>query len=201
MLLKLSPWPVGTIETSDFKKGTKLIHNGHPFSVVEFQHVKPGKGNQFTRTRIKNLQTGAVLEVTFRSGEKVEEADVEDKDMTFLYADGDTYHFMDGKTYDQVEISADLLGEKKGYLLPDMAAGIVFWKGRPITVDIPAQVVLEVAHCEPGVRGDTATNVTKPATMETGLEVNVPIFINIGDKIKVETATGNYLERTSIGNG
>lgn len=192
---------MGTIETSAFKKGTKLIHNGQPFTITEFQHVKPGKGNQFTRTKIKNLMTGAVLDVTYRSGEKVEEADVEDKDMTFLYADGDTFHFMDGKTYDQIEVSAEQLGDKKGFLLPDMSCGIVFWKGRPISIDLPNHVELKVEHTEPGVRGDTATNVQKPATLETGVQVNVPIFINIGDTIKVETATGAYLERTSIGNG
>lgn len=189
------------METSDFKKGTKLIHNSQPFTVVDFQHVKPGKGNQFTRTKIKNLQTGAVLEVTYRSGEKIEAADVEDKTMTFLYADGDTYHFMDAKTYEQIEVSGDQLGDKAGFLLPEMACDIVFWQSRPIAIEIPNHVELEIAHTEPGVRGDTATNVMKPATLETGRSINVPLFINIGDKVKVETSTGNYLERTSIGNG
>lgn len=192
---------MATIETSDFKKGTKLIHNGQPFTVVEFQHVKPGKGNQFTRTKIKNLVSGSVLEVTYRSGEKVEAADVEDKEMTFLYADGDTYHFMDGKSYEQVEIAKDLLGEKAGYVLPEMSCDIVFWKSRPITIEIPNQVELKIEHTEPGVKGDTATNVTKPATLETGKTINVPLFINIGDTVKVDTSSGNYLERTSIGNG
>ncbi|MBX2811181.1 MAG: elongation factor P [Myxococcales bacterium] len=192
---------MGTIETSAFKKGTKLIHNGQPYSIADFQHVKPGKGNQFTRTKIKNLVTGSVLEVTYRSGEKVEEADIEDRDMTFLYADGDTFHFMDGKTFEQIEITAEQLGDKKGFLLPDMTCGIVFWKSRPISIDVPNHVELKVEHTEPGVRGDTATNVQKPATLETGVQVNVPIFINIGDTVKVDTATGSYLERTSIGNG
>lgn len=192
---------MGYIETSDFKKGTKLIHNAQPFSVVEFQHVKPGKGNQFTRTKIKNLVSGSVLEVTYRSGEKVEAADVEDKTMTFLYADGETFHFMDGKTFEQIEINAELLGSKKGFLLPDMSCDIVFWKGRPITIEIPNHVELQITHTEPGVRGDTATNVTKPAELETGVQINVPLFINIGDKVKVDTSSGSYLERTSIGNG
>lgn len=192
---------MATIETSDFKKGTKLIHNGQPFSIVEFQHVKPGKGNQFTRTKIKNLVSGAVLEVTYRSGEKVEGADVEDKTMTFLYADGDQYHFMDGKTYEQIEVTADQLGDKKGFLLPEMTCDIVFWKGRPISIDLPNHVELKIEHTEPGVRGDTATNVQKPATLETGVEVSVPLFINIGDTIKVDTSNGQYLERTSIGSG
>ncbi len=192
---------MATIETSSFKKGTKLIHNDQPFSIVEFQHVKPGKGNQFTRTKIRNLVTGSVLEVTYRSGEKVEAADVEDKSMTFLYADGEVYHFMDGKTFEQVEVNGELLAEKKGFILPEMAVGIVFWKGRPISMEIPQHVELRVEHTEPGVRGDTATNVTKPATLETGVQVNVPLFINIGDTIKVDTAAGSYLERTSIGQG
>jgi elongation factor P len=190
---------VATIETSSFKKGTKLIHNGQPFSITEFQHVKPGKGNQFTRTKIKNLVTGAVLEVTYRSGEKVEAADVEDKSMSFLYADGDTYHFMDMKTYEQIEVSGELLGDKQGFILPDMSVDIVFWQGRPISIELPQHVELKVEHTEPGVRGDTATNVTKPATLETQVQVNVPLFINIGDTIKVDTTTGSYLERTSIG--
>ncbi len=185
------------LETSDFRKGVKLIHNGAPFTIVDFQHVKPGKGNAFTRTKIKNLTTGAVLEITYRSGEKIEAADVEDKAMTFLYQDGDSYHFMDAKTYEQVELTAELLGDTKNYLLPETSADVVFWKGRAITIEIPNHVVLAVSHCEPGIRGDTATNVTKPATLETGATVNVPIFINIGDKLKIDTTTGSYIERVS----
>ncbi len=190
---------MATLETSDLRKGVKLIHNTQPFTVVEFQHVKPGKGNQFTRTKIKNLITGAVLEVTYRSGEKIEAADVEDKTMTFLYADTDAFHFMDAKTYDQVELGAELIGDAKNYLLPDMTCGIVFWKGRGISVDIPMHVELKVTETEPGVRGDTATNVTKPATLETGMQVAVPIFINVGDTLRIETSSGNYLERTGRG--
>jgi elongation factor P len=187
-----------TIETSDLKKGVKVIHNEQPYVVVEFQHVKPGKGNAFTRTRIKNLQSGSVLEVTYKSGEKIEAADVEDKTMTFLYAD-EEFHFMDAKTYDQVAISAELLGDLKNFLLPEMSCAVVFWKGRPITVDIPNHVLLKVTHCEPGVRGDTATNVTKPATLETGYQVSVPLFITVGDTVKVDTTTGLYIERTARG--
>ena len=190
---------MGFIETSDFKKGTKLIHNGQPFTVVDFQHVKPGKGNQFTRTKIKNLVSGSVLEVTIRSGEKIEAADVEDKTMQFLYADGDTFHFMDGKTYEQIEVTRELLGDKAGFLLPEMNCDVVFWQNRPITIELPNHVELKIEHTEPGLKGDTATNVTKPATLETGVQVNVPLFINIGDTVKVDTSTGAYLERTSIG--
>ncbi len=187
---------MATLETSDFKKGVKIIHNGVPFVIVDFQHVKPGKGNQFTRTKIKNIQTGAVLDVTYKSGERVEDPEVEDRSMSFLYNDGDTYHFMDQKTYDQVEITAEFLADAVNYLLPEMAVDVVFWKARPLTVQIPQHVELKVAHCEPGVRGDTATNVTKPATMETGLSVNVPLFINVGDTLKIDTSSGSYLERT-----
>lgn len=189
------------LETSDFKKGAKLIHNGVPYVIVDFQHVKPGKGNAFTRTRIKNLQTGSVLEITYKSGERLEEADVEGKKMSFLYKDADGYNFMDVKNYDQVQLTAEVLGEARNYLLPEMICDIVFWKGRALTAEIPQHVVLEVTYCEPGVRGDTATNVTKPATLETGAVVPVPLFINTGDKVKVDTSEGTYIERVSIGNG
>ncbi len=192
---------MATFETSDFRKGLKILHNNVPFVIVDFQHVKPGKGNAFTRTKIKNLQTGAVLEVTYRSGEKVEDPEVEDKSMTFLYKDGESFHFMDSKTYDQVEISQELLGDTANFLLPDMNAGVVFWRGRAISVEIAQHVELKVEHCEPGVRGDTATNVTKAATMETGAVVQVPLFINVGDTLKIDTKSGSYLERTSIGSG
>ncbi len=184
------------LETSDFRKGLKIMHNNAPFVIVDFQHVKPGKGNAFTRTKIKNLQSGSVLEVTYRSGEKIEGADCEDKTMTFLYADGSSYHFMDAKTYDQVEIQEETLGDAAKYVLPEMSCAVVFFKGRPLTIEVPNHVELKVTHCEPGVRGDTATNVTKPATMETGVQVNVPLFISVGDTVKIDTSNGAYLERT-----
>lgn len=192
---------MATFDTSDFRKGLKILHNGVPFVIVDFQHVKPGKGNQFTRTKLKNLSTGSVLEVTYRSGEKVEDAEVDDRNMTFLYADGSTYHFMDQKTYDQVEIEEAALGSMKDFLLPEMQTDVLFWKGRPLSIQIPQHVELEITYCEPGVRGDTATNVTKPATVETGASIQVPLFINVGDKVKVDTSEGKYLERTAIGNG
>lgn len=190
---------MATIETSELRKGIKLIHNNQPYVVVEFQHVKPGKGNAFIRTKIKNLVTGAVLEQTYRSGVTIEAADVEDKTMTFLYNDADGYHFMDAKTYDQVAITDDLMGDAKNYVLPDMSCAVVFWQGRAITVDIPQHVELKIAETEPGVRGDTATNVTKPAKLETGAELSVPLFINVGDTVKVETSSGKYIERTARG--
>lgn len=192
---------MASYETSDLKKGLKILHNGQPFSVVDFQHVKPGKGNQFTRTKIRNLHTGSVLDVTFRSGEKIEDPEVEDRTMSFLYSDGEGYHFMDTKTYDQVAITEEGIGDMKNFLLPEMQVDVIIWKGRPINVELPQHVELEITYCEPGVRGDTATNVTKPATVETGATINVPLFINTGDKIKVDTATGSYIERTGIGSG
>lgn len=192
---------MATFDTSAIRKGLKILHNNQPYVVVDFQHVKPGKGNQFTRTRIRNLSTGGVIDATFRSGEKLEDPEVEDRTMTFLYNDAEGYHFMDAKTYDQVAITGDTLGDMKNYLLPEMACDVIFWKGRPLNISMPQHVELVITYCEPGVRGDTATNVTKPATVETGATINVPLFINTGDKIKVDTATGSYIERTGIGTG
>jgi elongation factor P len=190
---------VASFETSDFRKGLKIIHNSVPYVIVDFQHVKPGKGNAFTRTKIRNLQTGSQLEVTYKSGDRVEDPEVEERTMSFLYKEGDTYHFMDQKNYEQVELTAEQVGDGASFLLPEMQAQIMFWKGRAITVEIPSHVVLKITHCEPGVKGDTATNVTKDATLETGAIVKVPLFINPGDQVKVDTRTGEYLERTKIG--
>lgn len=188
-----------TYETSDFRKGLKILYDDVPWVIVDFQHVKPGKGNAFTRTRIRNLLTGSTQEVTLKSGDRVGDPEIEDKKMSFLYKEGDTYHFMDQRNFDQVELQKEALGDIAQFLLPEMAAEVMFWKGRAINVDIAQHVVLKVTHCEPGVRGDTATNVTKPATLETGAVVAVPLFINVGDTVKVDTRSGEYLERTSIG--
>ena len=189
------------IETSDFRKGLKVLYNGSPFSIIDFQHVKPGKGNQFTRTKMRNLQTGGVVDVNFRSGETLEDPDIEEKKMQFLYNEGDTFHFMDNKTYEQVEIQREILGDQAGFILPEMTCQVMFYRGRALNAEIPQQVELVITYTEPGVRGDTATNVMKPATLETGVEVSVPLFINTGDKVKIDTASGSYLERTAIGNG
>lgn len=190
---------MGSFETSDFRKGLKIIHNGVPYVIVDFQHVKPGKGNAFTRTKIRNLATGSQLEITYKSGDRVDDAEVEDRQMTFLYKVGDVFHFMDTKNYEQVELPAEAVGDGANFLLPEMSCNIAFWKGRSLTVEIPAHVQLKVTYCEPGVKGDTATNVTKPATVETGAIVAVPLFINEGDTVKVDTRTGEYIERTAIG--
>lgn len=188
-----------TYETSDFRKGLKIFWDDVPWLIVDFQHVKPGKGNAFTRTRLRNLLTGSQQEVTFKSGERVGDPEIEDRQMQFLYNEGDVYHFMDQKNYEQVELQKESLGDSAQFLLPEMQAAVMFFRGRAINVDIPQHVVLKVTYCEPGVRGDTATNVTKPATLETGAIIGVPLFINEGDKVKVDTRSGEYLERTSIG--
>lgn len=190
---------MGSFETSDFRKGLKILYNNVPFVIVDFQHVKPGKGNAFTRTKIRNLETGSQLDVTFKSGDRCDDPEVEDMTMTFLYREGDTFHFMNTKNYEQVELPAEAVGNGASFLLPEMTADIAFWKGRAISVDIPAHVQLKITYCEQGVKGDTATNVTKPATLETGAQVAVPLFINAGDTVKIDTRTGEYLERTKIG--
>ena len=182
-------------DTSDIRKGLKILHNGEPYVVVDFQFVKPGKGNAFTRTKIKNLITGAVLDVTYRSGEKLEPADCEERDMQFLYQDGNKYVFMDMNTYEQVFIDEEVLGEAKNFLKDNLDVKVLFFEDRPIGVELPTFVELEVVKCEAGVKGDTATGATKPATLSTGYQINVPLFIEEGDWVKVDTRTGEYVER------
>lgn len=183
-------------DTSDLRKGLKIVIEGKPYNVVDCQFVKPGKGQAFTRTRIKNLLTGNVIDRTFRSGEKIEPADVQARDMTFIYPDGDRFVFMD-EGGDQVSIEGEALGDAQNYLTDGLAVEVLFFKGEPIDVSIPAHVVLEITHCDPGVRGDTASNVTKPATVSTGAIVQVPLFVNEGEWIKVDTRTGAYMERVN----
>jgi elongation factor P len=182
--------------TSDIRNGLCMTHNGDIFSVVEFLHVKPGKGNAFVRTKLKSLTTGKVVEHTFPSGHKIDDVRVERRKFQFLYSDESGYNFMDNETYDQVSLNENML-ERPEFLKEGSEIEILFHaeKNVPLTADMPASIVLEVTYTEPGVRGDTATNVTKPATVETGAEVKVPIFINQGDKIKIDTKTGGYLER------
>jgi elongation factor P len=182
--------------TSDIRNGLCLNHNGDVFFVVEFLHVKPGKGNAFVRTKLKSLTTGKVVEHTFPSGHKIEDVRVERRKMQYLYADEGGYNFMDNETYDQIILAESML-ERPNLLKEGSEIEILFHaeKNVPLTAEMPASIVLEVTYTEPGVRGDTATNVTKSATVETGAEVKVPIFINEGDKIKIDTRTGAYLER------
>jgi elongation factor P len=181
--------------TQDFRNGLKILWEGEPYIIVEFQHVKPGKGNAFTRTKIKNLLTGRVLEPTLKSGEKVGEPDVEEKQMQYLFKDGEHYTFMDSQTYEQVLIDADAMGDTTQWLQENLPCAVLFWNGRPIGVTPPTFVTMRITKCEPGVRGDTATNVTKPATVESGAIVNVPLFVNEGELIRIDTRTGTYVER------
>lgn len=184
-------------ETADFRKGLKVEIDGDPYAIVDFQHVKPGKGNQFTRTKLKNLVSGAVIDRTYKSGEKVGKPDLEDRSCQFLYAEGDTFHFMDTGTYEQYAIMGDLLGDAVRYLTENLDVSVLFFRGRAINFDLPNFVELEVSRTDPGVKGDTASGGTKPAEFATGLVVNVPFHINEGDVLKIDTRTGDYVERVS----
>ena len=182
--------------TSDFRRGLRIQFKGEPYLIVEFQHVKPGKGGAFVRTKLKNLVNGRVLEETFRSGEKVEKPDLEEKNVQYLYFDvKDGYVFMDEGNYEQVHLSAEQVGDSRHYLLENMRLVLNMYQGRPIGLDLPTTVNLEVTKSDPGLKGDTATGATKPATLSTGLVIQVPLFINEGDILKIDTRTGEYLER------
>ncbi len=181
--------------TQDFRKGLKIEIDGDPYIIVEFQHVKPGKGSAFVRTKIKNLITGLVIDPTFRSGDKVKKPDMADTTMQFLYSDGDTYHFMDTKTYEQIEVSKESLGDSADYLSENLEVSVLMFNGRPVGVELPNFVVLKIVHCDPGVKGDTVSGATKPAEVETGASFNVPLFVNEGDSIRVDTRSHSYVER------
>jgi len=183
------------LSTTDFRRGLKIEFDGVPYEIVEFQHVKPGKGGAFVRTKLKNMLNGRVVENTFRSGEKVGKPDMETREMQFLYHDDSGYVFMDMTTYEQAHVSEDTLGDKGGYLVDGMELKMLLYNGNPLDCDLPASVVLEVADTEPGVKGDTVSGATKPAKLTTGISVNVPLFINTGERIKVDTRTGEYIGR------
>ncbi len=182
-------------ETSDIRKGLKIQIDGDPYTVVEFQFVKPGKGTAFTRTKIKNLITGAVLERTYKSGEKLEPANIEEKQMQYLYLDGDKYCFMDTTSYEQTFISVDDVGDTAKLMPDNINVDVLLFNDRPIGVTLPNFVELAVVHTEPGVKGDTASGATKPATLSTGAVINVPLFIEEGEVLKIDTRTAEYVER------
>jgi len=182
------------INTSDFKNGMTIIYDGTLYKILYFQHVKPGKGGAFVRTRLKDIDSGATIEKTFRAGEKMEQAILETKKMQFLYRD-DHYNFMDMKTYEQVQLSEDLLSSEKDFLLENMELTLVYHNSRPISVELPITIEASVKETEPGIKGDTVGTSFKPATIETGAKVLVPLFINNGDKIKIDTRTGEYITR------
>jgi len=185
------------LTTQDFRKGLKLEIDGDPFIMVDFQHVKPGKGGAFVRTKLKNLITGNVIDPTFRSGDKVKKPDLVDTAVQFLYADGETYHFMDNKSYEQHEIAKDNLGDAVDYLTENLEVSVLFFNGRAIGIDVPNFVELKITECDPGIRGDTVSGATKPATVETGATFMVPLFLNEGDVIRVDTRTHDYVERAA----
>jgi elongation factor P len=186
---------MATYDTSDIRKGLKIMMDGAPYTVVEFQFVKPGKGAAFTRTKIKNLLTGAVLERNFRSGEKFEPANVEIKSMQYLYKDADSFVFMDTTTYDQVQIPAETIGETANFMPENLGVEVLFYDERAVGVTLPNFIELPIMETDPGFRGDTATGTTKPARIGTGATVNVPLFINVGDIVRIDTRSGEYLER------
>lgn len=185
------------ISAGDFRNGLTFEFDGNVYQVVEFQHVKPGKGAAFVRTKLKNVITGSVVERTFNPTEKVEKAMIERKDMEYLYEDSGLYYFMDQETYEQIPLSQDQLGDSLKFVKENMTVTILSYKGSVFAVEPPNFVELEVTATEPGVKGNTASNVTKPATVETGAVINVPMFINEGDRIKIDTRTSEYLSRAN----
>lgn len=183
------------MDTSDIRKNLKIMVDGQPYVVADFQFVKPGKGQAFTRVKLRHLETGSVIDKTFKSGEKLEPADVETRDMSYIYPDGDNFVFMDSGSGDQLIVPGDKMAEEKKWLADGMEVTVTLLKGQPIGVELPPHVELEIVKSDPGVKGDTASGATKPATMSTGAVVQVPLFIEEGEWIKIDTRTGLYLER------
>ncbi len=182
--------------TSDIKKGLCINYNNDIYKIIEFLHVKPGKGPAFVRTKLKSLTTGKIIDNTFSAGHKIDDVRVETRKYQYLYNDGDTYHFMDEETYDQIQLQVDMIDAPQFLKEGEMVTIIMRSSdSTPLTLDMPATVIMEVTHTEPGVKGNTATNATKPATVESGATVRVPLFVNEGDKIKINTETGEYQER------
>jgi elongation factor P len=184
------------VSTAEFKKGLRIVFDGQPYAIVDFQHVKPGKGGAFVRTKLKHMKQGRVIDNTFRSGEKVELVDFEEKHMQYLYRD-DRYHFMDTESYEQVSLSADEVSDARDYLKENTEVDLLYIDGAPAAIELPNFVELAISKTDPGVRGDTAQGGSKPATLETGAIVHVPLFLNEGDVVRVDTRTGEYLGRVS----
>ena len=183
------------ISAGDFRKGVTFEMEGNIYNVVDFQHVKPGKGAAFVRTKIKNIITGQVLERTFNPTEKVEEAKIERKEMQYLYNEGSIYYFMDMESYEQIPLNYDQVQEAMKYVIENMMVSIQFYKGKAFSVLPPMFVELNITDCEPGIQGDTSKAGNKPATLETGLVIQVPLFVNNGDRVRIDTRTGSYMER------
>jgi elongation factor P len=183
------------ISTNQFRNGSAIRVDGKRFTILFFQHVKPGKGGAFVRTRLRNIDSGAVVEKTFRAGEKLEGVSTQSRPMTYLYRDGDLLHFMDADTYDQVAVPAEVIGEAAGYVAEGGTVSVLSADGEVVSVEPPAHVDLEVAQTDPGLKGDTAQGGSKPATLETGVVVQVPLFVNTGDRVRVDTRSNEYLTR------
>jgi elongation factor P len=183
------------ISTNQFRNGSAIRVDGKRFTILFFQHVKPGKGGAFVRTRLRNIDSGAVVEKTFRAGEKLEGVTTQSRPMTYLYRDGDLLHFMDAGTYDQVAVPAEVIGEAAGYVVEGGTVSVLSADGEVVSVEPPAHVDLEVTQTDPGLKGDTAQGGSKPATLETGVVVQVPLFVNTGDRVRVDTRSNEYLTR------
>ena len=183
--------------SNDLKNGLVLNIDGELWTVIEFQHVKPGKGPAFVRSKLKNVLTGKVVERTFNAGVKVETANVDKREMNYLYNDGSGYVFMDNQNYEQMSLTNEIVGDAKDYLLENQGAIVAVYEGNPIYVELPASVVLEITFTEPGLQGDRSSGGTKPATVETGLQIQVPLFIEQNTKVRVDTRTGEYLGRVT----
>lgn len=183
------------ISVNDFRTGLTIVVDGGLFRVLDFQHVKPGKGAAFVRSKLRNLRNGSVMEKTFRAGEKVEKAQIDNNKMQYLYASGDNYVFMNTETYDQIELTENQIKDELKFLLENMEVSIMSYEGEILGVDLPNTVVLEVIETEPGIKGDTASGGSKPAKVQTGLVVQVPFFVNVGDKLVINTDEGSYVSR------
>ncbi len=183
------------ISTGEFRKGAKIEFKNAPYEIIDFQHVKMGRGGAIVRTKLKNLKTGSIIEESFKGGEKLETPDLEEKSMQYLYKQDDMYYFMDTENYEQFPITPEQLGDAKKFLKENMVVKVLYYKGSPITVELPMFVELMIAKTDPGIRGDTASGGSKPAILETGATVKVPFHLNEGDIIKVDTRTSEYIER------
>ncbi len=182
-------------QTSDIRKGLKVEFDGEPYICVDFQFVKPGKGNAFTRTKFKSMVSGRVLDKTLKSGEVLQPANMDERTMTYLYSDGSSYTFMDVENYEQIELQADVMGDAVKWLTENVEVQVLLHNERPISIELPNFVELAIVRCEPGVKGDTATGATKPATLPSGATINVPLFVNESDILKIDTRTGEYAGR------
>lgn len=184
-------------ETGDFRKGLKIEFEGYPYIITDFQHVSPGKGAAFTRTKMKNLLTSNTIERNIRSGEKVGVPNIEEKQYQYMYADAEGFHMMEQKTFEQIALSEEQVGDRRNYFQEGATISVLFYNDRPITVEVPTFVVLTIVETQPGIRGDTVTGGSKPAKLETGAVVNIPMHLNEGDKIKVDTRDNSYVEKVN----